>query len=159
MPGGNFSRTTANVLSSGTVADTSTQILDPRTPKPARPLSTSEREDSIPKRQRPAEVNTVLVIAGGDSRIEMSTLTDDQKALHNAKVNELPDLDKFDVVEVVHRPRSQQVLSTRWNQCMLSQHQKHSWTLPQYGFARKLIKDSRFLFRHGVFTAHRKPTT
>ena len=68
--------------SSGTVADTSMQIPDPQLPKPARPLSPAEREDSIQKRQRPAEVNTVIAIAGGDSRIEISTLTDDQKALH-----------------------------------------------------------------------------
>ena len=27
------------------------------------------------------------------------------------------------------------------------------------GFARKLFKDSRFLLRHGVFTAHRKSAT
>ena len=71
--------------SSGTVADTSMQIPDPQIPKPARPLSPAVREDSIQKRQRPAEVNTVLAIAGGDSRIEISTLTDDQKALHTAK--------------------------------------------------------------------------
>ena len=89
------------------------QIPDPQLPKPARPLSPAEREDSVPKRQRPAEVNTVLVIAGGDSRIEISTLTDDQKSSHTAKVNEL-NVDKFGVVEVVDRPQSQQVLSTRW---------------------------------------------
>ena len=106
-------------------------------------------------------------------------------------------------LEVVDRPQSQQVLSTRWvskqrldgsykvrlvargfeqmvssdtdfyagapklttlralltiaaahfinhrcqvtqNQSMWSQHRKHSWTLPKYGFARKLFKDSRF---------------
>ena len=44
----------------------------------------------------------------------MSTLKDDQKALHNAKVNELLNIDKFGVVEVVDRPQLQQVLSTRW---------------------------------------------
>ena len=33
------------------------------------------REDSIQKRQRPAEVSTVLASAGGDSRIEVATLT------------------------------------------------------------------------------------
>ena len=68
------------------------QILDPQTPKLARPLSPGEREDSIPKRQRPAEVNTVLAIAGGDSTIEISALTDDQNALRTA--------DKFWVAEV-----------------------------------------------------------
>ena len=59
-------------------------------------------------------MSTLLAIAGGDSRIEISTLTDDQKALRTAKVNELPNMDKFGVVEVVDRPQSQQVLSTRW---------------------------------------------
>ena len=86
----------------------------PQIPKPARPLSPGERDDSIPKRQRKAEVNTVLAIAGGDSRIEISTLTDDQKAFHTAKVNELLNMDKFGVVEVVDRPQSQQGVSTRW---------------------------------------------
>ena len=90
------------------------QILDPQIPKLARPLSPAEREDSVQKRQRPTEVNTVLAIAGGDSRIEISTLTDDQKALHIAKVNELLNMDKCGVVEVVDRPQSQQVISTRW---------------------------------------------
>ena len=88
------------------------QSLDPQTPKPARPLSPGEREDSIPKRQRPAQVNTVMAIAGDDSSIEISALTDDQNALCIAKVNELPNMDNFGVVEVVDRP-SQQVLSTR----------------------------------------------
>ena len=90
-------------------------IPGPQIPKPARPLSPAEREDSIPKRQRPTEeVNTVLAFAGGDSRIEISTLTKDEKALHTVKVNELRNMDNFGVVEVVDRPQSQQVLSTRW---------------------------------------------
>ena len=59
-------------------------------------------------------MNTVLALAGGDSRIEISTLTDDQNAWHTAKVNELRNMDNFGVVEVVDRPQSQQVLSTRW---------------------------------------------
>ena len=172
----------------------------------------------------------MLAIAGGDSRIEISTLTDDHNALQTAKVNELPNMDKLGVVEVVDRPRLQQVLSTCWvckqrldgsykvrllgrgfeqtvssdtdfyggkpqlttvralltiaaihghavaygdchsafhhsrcqvnqSQCMWSQHRKHTWTLPKYAFARKLFKDSRFLIRPGVFTAHRKSTT
>ena len=99
--------------SSGAVADTSMQILAPQIPKPARPLFSGERKDSIPKRQRPAEVNTVMAIAGGDSSFEISALTDDQNALRTTKVNELPNVDNFGVVEVVDRP-SQQVLSTRW---------------------------------------------
>ena len=42
------------------------------------------------------------------------------------------------------------------NQCMWSQHQKRSWTLPKYGFAGARFKDSRFLLRPGVFTPHNK---
>ena len=38
---------------------------------------------------------------------------DVQNALHTAKVSELLNMDKFGVVEVVDRPQSQQVLSTR----------------------------------------------
>ena len=38
----------------------------------------------------------------------------DQKALHTVKVNEFRNMDNFGVVEVVDRPQSQQVLSTRW---------------------------------------------
>ena len=56
----------------------------------------AEREDSIPKRQRPSEVNTVLALADGDSRIEISTSTKDQKALHTAKVNELRNMDNLE---------------------------------------------------------------
>ena len=55
----------------------------------------------------------MLTIAGGDSRIDISPLTDDLKALQTAKVNELLNMDKFGVVEVVDSPQSQQVLSTR----------------------------------------------
>ena len=40
------------------------------------------------------------------------------------------------------------------NQCMWSQHRKHSWTLPRYGFARKLVKDSRFHLRPGEYSQH-----
>ena len=58
-------------------------------------------------------MNTVSALAG-DSRIDISTLTKDQKALHTAQVNELLNMDNFGVVEVVDRPQSQQVLSTRW---------------------------------------------
>ena len=74
------------------------QILDPQIPKPA------EREDSVQKRQRPAEVTTVLAIAGAYSKNEIATSTDDQSALHTAKVNELLNMDKFGVVQVVDRP-------------------------------------------------------
>ena len=72
------------------------------------------REDSMPKLQRLSEVNIVLPLAGGDSRVEISTMTDGQNALHTAEVNEFLNMDKFGVVEVLDRPQSQQVLSTRW---------------------------------------------
>ena len=99
--------------SSHEAADTSLQIPDPQNSKPARPLSSAEREDNIQKRQRPAQVYRVLAIAGGDSRIEIATLTDDQKALHTAKQQGLLNMDKFGVVEVFDRPQSQPVLSAR----------------------------------------------
>ena len=38
-------------------------------------ISTTVSTDSLQKSQRPAEVNTVLAIAGGDSRIEITKLT------------------------------------------------------------------------------------
>ena len=67
----------------GTATNSSMVIPGPQIPKPARPLSPAEREDSIPKRHGPTEVNTVLALAGGDSRIEISTLMKNQKALHS----------------------------------------------------------------------------
>ena len=66
--------------SAGTAADSSMVIPGTQIPKPARPISPTEREDSIQERQRPSEVNTVLALAGGDSRFEFSTLTKDQKS-------------------------------------------------------------------------------
>ena len=54
-----------------------------------------------------------------------------------------------------HSAFHQSPMPLNQNQCMWSQHRKHSWTLPRYGFARKLFLDSRFLLRPGVFTAHR----
>ena len=153
-------------------------------------------------------------------------MTIDQQALHTAKVNEIRNMDNFVVVQVVDRPQSQQVLSTRWvskqrldgfykvrlvargveqtvssdtgfsrqssrlcphfsrlqqlteiqllleivavinhrcllnqSRCTWSQHLKHGWTLPRYGFARKLFRDSRSFLRPGVFTANRESTT
>ena len=74
-----------------------------------------QRERAVSKNAKdPTEVNAVLALAGGDSRIEISTLTKDQKALHTVKVNELRKMDNFIVVEVVDRPESQDFLSTRW---------------------------------------------
>ena len=98
----------------GTAKDSSMVIPGPQIPKPARTFSPAEREDSVQKRQRPTEVNIVFAFTGGDSRIEISTLTKDPKALHTTKMNELLNMDNFGVVEVVDRPQPQQVLSTRW---------------------------------------------
>ena len=187
----------------------SVQSQTPQIPKPARPLSPAEREDSIQERQRPTEVNTVLTIARAYSGNEIATQTDDVHESHTAKVNELLNMDKFGAVEVVDRPQSQRVLSTRWvskqrldgsykvrlvargfkqtvssnadfcagtpnlttlrglltiaalhgNPVAFGDCHSAFWTLPRYGFARKLCKDSRFLLRPGVFTAHRKSTT
>ena len=57
----------------------------------------------------------MLAIAGADSRIEISTLTDDQNALHTAKVNELRNMDKIWCGGCGRQtPQWQQVLLTRW---------------------------------------------
>ena len=71
--------------SSCAAADTSMQIADPQIPKRAIQLSPAEREDSIRKRQRPAEVSTVLTVAGAYSGNEIAAFTDDQNALHTAR--------------------------------------------------------------------------
>ena len=105
-----FRETQQTSASSCAATDTSIQIPDPQIPKHARPLSPAEREDSFQKCKRPAVVNTVLAIASGDNRIEISTLTDDQNALHPEKVNELLNMDELCVVEVFDRSKSQQVL-------------------------------------------------
>ena len=54
-----------------------------------------EREDSIQKRQRPAEVNTVSTMIGVYSVNEIATLTEDHQALHTAKHKELLNVDKI----------------------------------------------------------------
>ena len=83
--------------SSCAAADTSMQIPDPEIPTPARQMSPAEREDSIPKRHRPAEVNTMLTTAGVYNGNEIASWTEDQKALHAAKQKqeELLNMDKF----------------------------------------------------------------
>ena len=86
--------------SAGTATDSSMVVPGPQIPKPARPLSPAAREDSIHKTSQTNRGEyTVLALAGGDSRIAMSTLTKDQKALHSAKVNELRNMDNCGVVE------------------------------------------------------------
>ena len=132
--------------SSCAATDTSMQILDPQIPKPARPLSPAEREDSIQKRQKPAEANTVLTNVGAYNGNEIATLMDDQNALHIAKVNELRNMDNFCLVEVVDRPQSQQVLSTRW---VSKQRLDGSYKvrLVARGFEQTVSSDAYFLCR------------
>ena len=89
-------------------------IPDPQVPKPARPWSPAEREDSTQKRQKPADVITAFTIAGATAETRSQHWWNDQNALHTAKVNEFLNMDIFGVVEVVDRPQSQQALSTRW---------------------------------------------
>ena len=103
----------------------------------------AEREDSIQQRQRPAEVYTVLTIAGAYNGNEIATLMDDQKALHTAKVNELLNMDKFGVVEVVDRPQSQQVFSTRW----VSKHRDWMDHAKVRLVARGFVQTVQFRFR------------
>ena len=67
-------------------------------------------------------MNTVFAIAGGDSRIEISTLTDAQNALHTAKVNELLNINKYGVFEVVDRNRNKF--------CQHSGYQNRDWVDP-----------------------------
>ena len=71
------------------------QRPDPQMPEPARQVSPSGREDSVQKRQRPAEVTTVLTTTGVCSGNEIATLTDDQNAMHTANLKELLDMDKI----------------------------------------------------------------
>ena len=71
------------------------QRPDPQMPEPARQVSPSGREDSVQKRQRPAEVTTVLTITGVCSGTEIATLTDDQNAMHTANLKELLNMDKI----------------------------------------------------------------
>ena len=76
-------------------------IPEPQGPKLARQLSPAERKDSIQTRQRPAEVNTVLMIAGVYNGTEIASWTEDQQAQDAAKLQELLNMYKFGTVEVV----------------------------------------------------------
>ena len=83
----------------GTATDSSMVIPGPQIPKTSTSvISRREREDSIQKRHRPTEVNTVLALAGGGSRIEILTLTKDQKSTTHRE----------------SQRTSKQILSTRW---------------------------------------------
>ena len=81
-------------------------------------LSPAEREDSKQKRQRPSEVNGVLTLAGVYNGREVAAWTEDQQAKHEATLQELRNMDKFGVVEVVDRPQVGQVL---WTRCVHKQ--------------------------------------
>ena len=59
-------------------------------------------------------MNTVLTITGVYNGNDIASWTEYQKTLHTAKQEEPLDIDKFRVVEVVDRPESPQVHSTRW---------------------------------------------
>ena len=66
------------------------QSPDPQMLEPSRQVSPSGREDSVP-----AEVTTVLTITGVCSGNEIAILTDDQNAMHTAKLKELLNMDKI----------------------------------------------------------------
>ena len=91
--------------SSSCAADTSIHVPEPQVPR-----------DNVQDRQRPAEVNTVLMLARAYNGNEIAAWTKNQKALHTANLQERHKLSKFGVVEEPDRPPSQQVLSTRWVQ-------------------------------------------
>ena len=76
-------------------------IPEPQGPKLARQLSPAERQDNIQTRQKPAEVNTVLMIAGVYNGTEIASWTEDQQAQDAAKLQELLNMYKFGTVEVV----------------------------------------------------------
>ena len=107
--GRRFPQNTLSQLSSSSCADAdaSMQIPGPQKPKLARQLSPAEREDSIPKRKRPAEVNTVLTIVGvyNGNEIRMHCTSPNRKNFSTWTRG---------AVEVVDRPQSKQVLSTHW---------------------------------------------
>ena len=92
------------------------QIPDSQIPKCARQLSPTERDDSIQKRQRAAEVLTMAGVYNGNENRILDTRSE---STHTARQKELLNMYKFGVVEVDDRPHSQQVLSTRWVQKQL----------------------------------------
>ena len=59
-----FQETLPTSSSGGAAIDSSIVAPGPQIPTPARRISPAEREDSIQKRQRPSEVDTVLALAG-----------------------------------------------------------------------------------------------
>ena len=74
-------------------------------------LSPEEREDSEQKSQ--SEENGVWTVAGVYDGREVAAWTEDQQAKHETALQELRNMDKFGVMEVVDRPQVGQVLWTR----------------------------------------------
>ena len=60
------------------------------------------------------------------------------------------------LLEICHSAFHQSQIAGESQPVCVEQQVKHNWTLPRYGFARKLFRDSRSLLRPGVFTAHRE---
>ena len=54
-----------------------------------------------------------------------------------------------------HSAFHQSLMPTEPELVYVEQHLKHSWTLPRYGFARKLFDDSRSFLRTGAFTTQK----
>ena len=79
-------------------------------PKPQVP------RDNVQDRHRPAEVNTVLMLARAYNGNEIAAWRKNQEALNTVNLQERHKLINFGVVEEPDRPPSQQVLSTRWVQ-------------------------------------------
>ena len=78
-------------------------------------LNRSRHGTCLPRDEKTANnnVNRVLTIAGVYNGNEVATWTEDQQAKHEATLEELRNVDKFGVVEVVGRPQTGEVLSTR----------------------------------------------
>ena len=76
----------------------------------AQPLG--YRTHTVAGRERHLPSNRGTILMQVYNRNEIASWTEDQKALHTAKLNELLNMDKFGVVEVVEKPQSPQVFST-----------------------------------------------
>ena len=71
--------------SSSCAAGTPMHVPEPSGPKPARQMSPAEREDNMLKRERPSEVNTVLMIAGVYNGNEIASWTEEHKSTTHCK--------------------------------------------------------------------------
>ena len=154
-----FRESQSTSSSSSTVADTSLHIPDPQLPKPARPLSlTKGGEHNVGHSRwlirKHCTLRKFMNFSTWTSLVWWRWSTDrscnkfSQHAGYQTETGWI-----FTVHFTNHR------CQVTHNQCMWSHHQKHNWTLPRCGFARKLVKDSGFLLRPGAFTARRKSMT